>query len=84
MDKFGKHWGEDSTKPAHVRAEILEEYYEDITFVDLMLRSYKELSISYLVAKAWAQERVDLVGIEGLNPMEYAAAIEHGLIIGGV
>jgi hypothetical protein len=80
MDKFGKYWGTDSTKPAHIRSAVLDEFYEDITYVDLIIKSYIEFNVSIENTKAWALEKINLVGVENLTDIEIEAATRHGLI----
>jgi hypothetical protein len=84
MEKLGKYWGEDDTKASYQKQTVLDNFYEDVTYLDIIMDCQLFLNLTYAECLAWAQEKIDLVGESGLTPVEIRVANEHGLILGGV
>lgn len=84
MDKLGKYWGTDLSKPVYQKKATLDAFYQDVTYLDLMINERASVGLNYQESLAWAQEKIDLVGVNGLTPVEIRVATENGLISGEV
>lgn len=81
MDKLGKYWGTNGdVKPAFVKAPTLDKDYKECTYLDLMLTADELLGLPYEECKAWAQQKIDAVGVYNLKDYEVNVAKRHGLL----
>lgn len=84
MELLGKYWGDDLSKPDYQKQSVLDEFYQDVTLIDIMFDLRYTFGLTYQQCLDWAQEKIDLAGIIGLTPAEIRVATQHGLIIGEI
>lgn len=82
MNRLGKYYGEIPNASEYQIALVLDVYYSDITYIDLIVNLTLEGSIPLTLQEAldWSVEKINLVGVGGLNEPEIRVATEYGLI----
>ena len=80
MERLGKYWGEDADAPQYQKKLVLDDFYQDVTCVELIYSIGIAIGDTLETSESWALEFIQYTGEDNLSEVDKRVAKEKGLI----